>query len=79
MYVWDSKQRKFLPEVEAAAPGRAAQPDYNQEDMTFVADEEQIPAYDPPDPVSSIVLLIFPSRLLMPPLMKRMCRYGWQC
>lgn len=60
VYVWDSKQRKFVPEAEAAATGQTAQPDYNQDDMTFVADEEQIPAYDPPDPVSSL-LLPFPS------------------
>lgn len=60
VYVWDPKQQKFVPEAEAAASGAAVQPDYNQEEMTFVSDEEKIPAYDPPDPV----------RLPHPPLSK---------
>ncbi|KAK9862843.1 hypothetical protein WJX84_004994 [Apatococcus fuscideae] len=50
-YVWDTAQRKFLPKGQA---GAAAHPDYNQEDMTFVADEEKIPVYDPPDPLAEV-------------------------
>ncbi|KAK9803813.1 hypothetical protein WJX73_002579 [Symbiochloris irregularis] len=43
VYVWDRSLRKFVEEPEAASL-----PEYNAEEMTFVPEEEKIPAMPPP-------------------------------
>lgn len=57
VYVWHSGLRKFMPLGEgqaggAAGPAAAPAAPYNEQDMVFVPEEEQLPEYVPPPKAS---------------------------